>query len=57
MANVIIKDDSRKAYEASILKSFGGNSKDVSHREYAECIAARTNEAVSQLRKMEENNR
>lgn len=55
MANVIIKSEERKQHEAYVLNSFGKNRGNVSRqdREAAECIAARTQEAYQNLKKME----
>lgn len=54
MANVIIKDDERRAFEAKVLRDFGGNPNDKTAREAAECIAARSNEAYKTMKKQEE---
>lgn len=56
MPNVIIKDDARRAHEAYVLKSFksGGASVTSADREAAECIAARSREAYTELRRMED---
>lgn len=54
MANIIIKSDERRAQESHVLKSFGkGGSTSRADREAAECVAARTQEAYGQLKKME----
>lgn len=55
MANVIIKNDERRAFENKVLRDFGGNPNGRSAREAAECIAARSNEAYQELKKKEEN--
>lgn len=53
--NVIIKSDERRANEAYVLQTFGkGASVDAQSREAAECIAAKTNEAMNQLKRMED---
>lgn len=53
--NVIIKSDERRANEAYVLQTFGkGAIEDAQSREAAECIAAKTNEAMNQLKRMEE---
>lgn len=57
MANVIIKSDERKNDEQRVIQSFGVNKNDSSAMEAAECIAARSREAYSELMKMEEKNR
>lgn len=57
MANVIIKSDERKQFEEKVMKSFCVDKNDSSAREAAECIAARSREAYSELRRMEEKNR
>lgn len=49
MANIIIKTDERKANETRILKDFGGNATK-ERREYAECIAAKSNEALAEMK-------
>lgn len=48
MANIIIKTDERRAYEDRVRRDFGG-ADTAEHREYAECIAARTNEAIKEM--------
>ena len=48
MANVIIKSDERRAYEDRVLQSFGGNRAD---------SGARSHEAYSELKRMEEKHR
>lgn len=57
MANVIIKSEERRAHEAAVMRSFGINPTDRSGREAAELIAARSNEAYSELKRMEEKSR
>lgn len=59
MANVIIKSEERRQHEAYVLNSFKKNGCSVSSgdREAAECIAARSNEAYKDLRRMEEKRR
>ena len=57
MANVIIKSDERRAYEDRVLQSFRGNRADSGAREAAEVIAARSHEAYSELKRMEEKHR
>lgn len=52
MANIIIRTDDRKAYESRVHNDFGGNGTK-EHREYAECIAARTQEAISEMKRKE----
>lgn len=52
MANVIIKSDERKAYENRVHNEFCGNGTK-EHREYAECIAARTQEALAEMKRKE----
>lgn len=55
MANVIIKDEARRAYEARVLGAFkGGGPVSSGDREAAECIAARSREAYAELKRMEE---
>lgn len=54
MANIIIKSEERRAQESYVLKSFGkGSNAGSADREAAECVAARTQEAYGQLKKME----
>lgn len=55
MANIIIKSDTRKAQEAAVLRSFGASKTDKQACEYAACVAARTNEAAKELKRMEGN--
>lgn len=50
MAQIIIKTDERRAYEARIMRDFGGNKNSSADREAAEVIAARTKEAVAELK-------
>lgn len=57
MAQIIIKTDERRAYEARIMRDFGGNKNSSADRESAEVIAARTKEAVAELKRMEEKHR
>ena len=59
MANVIIKSEERKAHEAFVSQSFGkgGGATTSADREAAETIAARSREAYSELKRMEENRR
>lgn len=57
MANVIIiKNDERRRNEAYVLDSFrkGGGAVTSTDREAAEVIAARSREAYTNLKKMEE---
>lgn len=50
MANVIIKTDEQKANTAKVLKDFGyNNSANREKREYAECIARKSNEAIKEM--------
>lgn len=55
MANVIIKSEERRQHEARVLHSFNENGRTASRseREAAECVAARSHEAMQNLRKME----
>ncbi len=46
--NVIIKSDAEKEHEAYVAKVFGADQHKTDEREYVECIAARTREAVAQ---------
>lgn len=57
MANVIIKSEERKAHEEKVMRSFGVNPADRGMREAAEIVAARSREAYSELRRMEDNRR
>ncbi|MEG1894654.1 MAG: hypothetical protein RR162_00340 [Oscillospiraceae bacterium] len=57
MANIIIKSEERQAHENRIMKSYGANLSDRNAREAAEIVAARSNEAYSAIKKMEEKNR
>lgn len=48
MANVIIKSSERQEMTNKVLKDFGhsGSSADKQTREYAECVAQRSQEAI-----------
>lgn len=53
MANINVKSEDRKRQEAYVMKSFGvvgGGT--AQQREAAECIAARSREAMSMAQKM-----
>lgn len=52
MANVIIKDDSRREHEAYVRRSFGVSEDDREAREHAETIAAKSREAVEEGKKI-----
>jgi len=54
MANVIIKSDEQRQFEKQVLNSFGGNPESKEAREQAEIVARRSQEAVEQLKRMEE---
>jgi hypothetical protein len=56
VANIIIKSEERRQAEQAVAKSFGADNSAAS-REAVECIAARTHEAVSELKRMEEKRR
>ena len=51
MANIIIKSEERVQYEAFCGRQFGADPSRADHREYRECIAARTREAIKELKK------
>jgi hypothetical protein len=53
MANVIIRSEERCESEARMLREFGGDASNAMHRECAGEIAARTNEAVREMDRME----
>lgn len=53
MANVIIKSDERKRQEDQILRDFHGDSQHSIDREAAECIAAKSREALEEMKRME----
>ncbi len=53
MANIIIKSEDRRKREAFVARSFGANMQSKEHREHVECIAARTQQAHSELKRME----
>lgn len=55
MANIIIKSEERKQAEAYVSRSFGANVRNAADREHVECIAARTDEAYKNLKRMEGN--
>lgn len=57
MANVIIKSEERKAHEEKVMSSFGVNPADKGAREAAELVAARSLEAYSELKRMEDRSR
>lgn len=50
--NVIIKTEERRECENRVHNDFGGNGTR-EHREYAECIAARTQEALAEMKRKE----
>ena len=52
-ANVIIKNDERKAQTAAVLKAYGlSRSANANQKEAAEHIAVRSQEAYRQLQRM-----
>ena len=51
MAHIILKSERTKQQEQNIMRQFGGNRASTVHREFAECINARTDEAVRAMRK------
>lgn len=51
--NVIIKSDETRRRENAVLREYGQNPNSKEARECAECVVARTDEAVKALRKME----
>ncbi len=51
MAHIMLKSERTKQQEQNIMRQFGGNRASAEHRELAECINARTNEAVVAMRK------
>lgn len=53
MSNVIIKSDERKKHEKYVMQSFKADSHNSETRDAAECIAARSREAYSALKRME----
>lgn len=57
MANVIIKSDERRAFEQRVAQSFGVNPGNREQMEHAEVIAARSHEAYSELKRMEDRRR
>lgn len=57
MANIIIKSEERRNHEERVMRSFGVNPADRKAREAAEVIAARSNEAYEELRRMEDRRR
>lgn len=57
MANIIIKSQERKAHEEKVMRSFGVDPADRGAREAAELVAARSREAYSELKRMEERRR
>ena len=58
MAGVIIKTEERRQHEEAVMRSFGvQGSGTAAQREAAEVIAARSHEAYSELKRMEEKHR
>lgn len=57
MANIIIKSEERKNHEERVRRSFGVNPADKGAVEAAELVAARSREAYSELRRMEDKSR
>lgn len=55
MANVIIKSDERRAFENKVMRDFGVNpaSANVERREAAAEVAAKSQEAYTELKRME----
>lgn len=51
MAYIMIKSDQRKRQENKVMGQMGGNAQSVEHCELVECITARSNEAVTAMRK------
>lgn len=49
MAYVLIKSEERRSAEQEVLNSFHKDASDVSNREFAECAAARAQEALREL--------
>jgi hypothetical protein len=54
MANVIIKSEERKNAEAFVARSFNANMTSKEDREHVECIAARTQQAHDELKRLED---
>ena len=54
MANIIISQRTESKGEAFIARSFGANTQSKEQREHVECIAARTKEALGELKRMED---
>lgn len=59
MANVIIKSEERRQFEQKVMRDFGVNpaSADSARREAAEEVAARSQEAYAELKRMEDKRR
>ena len=53
MSHIIIQSDEQKKDIQTVIRQFGGNGSFVEHREFAECIAAKSREAQKALRRME----
>jgi hypothetical protein len=54
MANILLKSEERRRHETYVLESFRGGAKvTAADREAAECIAARSREAMETMKKME----
>jgi hypothetical protein len=52
--NIIVKSDETRRRENAVLREHGRSPRSKEARELAECVVARTGEAVTRLRKMEE---
>lgn len=57
MATILVKSEERKRDEQYVMHSFHVRPGDAAAKEAAECIAARSREAYTALRKMEEKHR
>lgn len=56
MANIIIKSDERRALEHKVARDFRATGSG-EHREAVETIAARSREAYTELKRMEDKHR
>ena len=58
MANIHIKSDERRNFEEKVMRDFGIDpSGPAERRELGEAIAARSREAVDQMKRMEDKHR
>lgn len=51
MVYILMKSEARLQHETFCGKQFGADPGDPLHREYRECVAAKTREAIKELEK------